>query len=187
MTTKIDTYQILTRSGRIIDFQNPDVGQITLDDIATGLANVCRYSGQVKSFYSVAQHCVLMATHFYTESSRLAALALIHDSSEAYMGDVPRPVKLLCPDYKAIEARIEDAIHHALRLKPADGGEHARIKDADNRILLTEAKVLKVGNALQWLDVPGTPLPVNIDPWSPEQARSRWLITAHNLGFREVE
>ena len=61
MRRQVDRHQALTLSGKIMDFDNPDPYQIDLDDVATGLANVCRFSGQLSEFYSVAQHCLMVA------------------------------------------------------------------------------------------------------------------------------
>lgn len=72
---------------------------ILLDDIIHALSNTCRYSGHSKEFYSVAEHCIVMAELFPEHTK----LALFHDAAEAYMGDLPRPIKILIPDYKKRE------------------------------------------------------------------------------------
>lgn len=79
---------------------------ILLDDIIHALSNTCRYSGHSKEFYSVAEHCIVMAD-FFPEHKKLA---LFHDAAEAYMGDLPRPIKNLIPDYKKIELDLLNII-----------------------------------------------------------------------------
>lgn len=97
-----------TNSGKIINLQNPLPEQFHIQDIAHGLANVCRFSGQLRRFYSVAAHSLLVC-----EAVRLAGgtaeeqlHGLLHDATEAYIQDVPSPVKRLCPQYKDIENRL---------------------------------------------------------------------------------
>jgi len=76
---------IQTYSGKRIDFENPDPDQIDIVDIAHGLSNLCRFSGQSKYFYSVAQHSFYVS--LVCKENKLQAL--LHDATEAYMADVP--------------------------------------------------------------------------------------------------
>lgn len=52
---------ILTASGRHIDLLAPCPDEIMIEDIALGLSRECRFSGQTREFYSVAQHSVLVS------------------------------------------------------------------------------------------------------------------------------
>ena len=75
---------LLVRSGIYFDFANPMAAQVNIEDIAHALANLCRFNGHTKHFYSVAQHCI--------EASRIvppayALQALLHDASEAYLAE----------------------------------------------------------------------------------------------------
>lgn len=86
---------ILTYSGIAIDPLDATVDQIAIEDIAHATANICRYTGHVREFYSVAEHSVRVAElleerGFDTESQ---FNGLMHDASEAYLGDVARPIK----------------------------------------------------------------------------------------------
>jgi len=77
---------ILTASGRHFNYLDPRPGDIDILDIAQGLANECRYTGQTRAFYSVAQHAWLASQIV----PRICALeALLHDASEAYCKDIP--------------------------------------------------------------------------------------------------
>ena len=98
---------MFTRSGRMLDLLNPDPSQINLQDISHALSRVCRYAGNTEPLYTVAQHSLLVSA-FCSQENKL--WGLLHDAAEAYLGDVPKPVKDLCPDYRAIEARIERAV-----------------------------------------------------------------------------
>ncbi len=98
---------ISTLSGRFFDLLEPEDYEYCIDEIAEALSNICRYTGHVKKFYSVAEHSVLVSKLVPT---RLALAALLHDSSEAFVGDVSSPLKKLLPEYQVIEERIQRAI-----------------------------------------------------------------------------
>lgn len=135
---------IITRSGRYFDFIDPQPDQITIDDIAWGLSNICRFNGQCLEFYSVAQHSVLVMDIVPKEHQKAA---LLHDAAEAYVGDMVGPLKQLVPEYKAIEKRIEAAIFAKFGITtPLD----ACIKHADLRMLRTEQRDLTSGRKDSW-------------------------------------
>ena len=98
---------ISTLSGRFFDLLAPEDYEYCIDEIAEALSNICRYTGHVKKFYSVAEHSVLVS---HIVPPRLALAGLLHDASEAFVGDVSSPLKKLLPEYKAIEERIQKAI-----------------------------------------------------------------------------
>jgi hypothetical protein len=98
---------ILTATGRKFWYDNPKPEQIEIQDIAWALAHNCRFTGHTRFFYSVAQHCYLAS---FLVPERFALDALLHDASEAYLSDISSPAKMLLPDYRNIERRIEEAI-----------------------------------------------------------------------------
>lgn len=102
---------ITTATSKHLDYLNPDPEQIDIIDIATGLSNIPRWGGQINRFYSVAEHCLLMDRAYYamTESpdNEVCRAILLHDATEAYMGDIPRPLKAELPDYRRIEKRLD--------------------------------------------------------------------------------
>ena len=79
---------ILLRSGVYFNFLTPHECAFTVDDIAHGLSQTCRFTGQTSEFYSVAQHSVIVS-HLVEPPHQLGAL--FHDASEAMMGDIIRP------------------------------------------------------------------------------------------------
>ena len=83
--------------------------EIQIIDIAHALSLLCRANGHIRHFYSVAQHCLNCAKE--AEARGLPAdirlACLLHDASEAHLKDLPSPLKALCPDYRAIEARVD--------------------------------------------------------------------------------
>ncbi len=98
---------ISTLSGRFFDLLKPEDYDYDIEEIAEALSNICRYTGHVKKFYSVAEHSVLVS---HIVPPKLALAGLLHDASEAFVGDVSSPLKKLLPEYKAIEERIQQAI-----------------------------------------------------------------------------
>lgn len=85
-----DNSWIQTFSGRQFFPLEPRVEDVCIEDIAHGLSNLCRYAGHCECFYSVAQHCLLVSRVVPREH---ALRGLLHDASEAYLIDVPRPIK----------------------------------------------------------------------------------------------
>jgi uncharacterized protein len=83
----------------------PHPHQIDIRDIAHGLSLLCRFSGQCPYFFSVAEHSIYVANNL---PDNLKLEGLLHDASEAYLGDLPRPVKVGLPEYNAIEAAVEE-------------------------------------------------------------------------------
>ena len=106
MSNRFQPY-IETASGRKVYFLEPDPDNIDLGDIAVALSRIPRFNGHTNRFYSVAEHCWIGA-RFIEPEFRLAFL--LHDASEAYLCDIPSPIKQYLPDYKEIELGIEKAI-----------------------------------------------------------------------------
>lgn len=98
---------IQTHLGHFIDFKNPDPESIHIEDIAHALSNMCRFTGHVRSFYSVAEHSYWCS---YMVPDEHALDALLHDAHEAYVGDVASPMKAYLPDYGLIEARVQQVV-----------------------------------------------------------------------------
>lgn len=91
---------IRTHTGLYINVFKPTPEMVCIEDIAHGLSHVCRFAGQTPKFYSVAQHCILMSELAPTS---LKFEVLMHDASEAYLGDMPKPIKNRMDFYSQIE------------------------------------------------------------------------------------
>lgn len=136
--------KITTFSGIEIDLRNPRPENIHIRDIASGLSKICRFGGQCREFYSVAQHSVLVAC-FAPE--RLKKKALFHDGSEAYLGDVVKPLKnILGEPYGSLEGNFEHVIDEALGIPPADPEDLQEIKKYDILALHIENEAIRQGN-----------------------------------------
>ncbi len=105
---------IRTFTGKKFYPLNPEPDQIDILDIAAGLSKMPRYSGQTPFAYSVAQHSVHVSNILVYKEDKIAGL--LHDASEAYIADIPSPIKALLPDYRAMENRIQGAIFKALKI-----------------------------------------------------------------------
>jgi uncharacterized protein len=135
---------MLTYTGRVFHPTEPDQHEIDPRDIAHALSLTCRYGGHVRRFYSVAEHCVLMSRAVPEEH---ALWALLHDATEAYVGDVVRPLKRELPAYREIENRLMGEICKVFGLAPVMPDA---VHEADNRILLDERAELLPPSPLPW-------------------------------------
>lgn len=160
-------------SGGTFDILNPRPEDVRIEDIAHALSNQCRFTGHTRSFYSVAQHSVL-ASLLVAEPDEL--WALLHDASEAYMGDMNRPLKHT-PEMSRFRTAEKAAmavicVHFGL-----DPKEPASVKAVDRRLVVSEAKDLLPGSHSEgwesFQDV--VPLPMTIEPWGPVEAERKFL------------
>ncbi|SHN55797.1 hypothetical protein [Desulfovibrio litoralis] len=159
---------VITFSGKMFSLLNPKPEDINIQDIAHSLANSCRWGGHCRSFFSVAEHSVLVSSLVPKE---YALWGLLHDAGEAYLVDVPRPVKLLLNDYQAMEKKVMKAV--CLRFK-LDLQEPEIVKNADSRLLADEAHQLGMYPEL-WGDNLLEPWGINLDLLPPASAKERFL------------
>lgn len=129
----------------------PEVKDVKLEDIAHSLSQICRFNGHTKFFYSVAQHSVNVSSLLKNTglSRRIQILGLLHDASEAYICDIPTPLKKNIPGYVSAEHRIEKIILEALHILEPTDTELSIIRKFDNAMLVIEANKLMV-NADKW-------------------------------------
>lgn len=133
----MSSHRITLLSGGYFDFVDMDQSVYTVDDIAHNLSHICRFTGAVERFYSVAQHSVLVSRCVPPEH---ALSALMHDSSEAFVSDLNSPLKALMKAYKALEKKVEKEMFGRLGLPfPM----HSCIKVADIKVFLAENRDLR--------------------------------------------
>ncbi len=168
---------------------DPRADEFTLEDVAAGVANECRFAGQCRpfQFYSVAEHSVLM-THFAIWQGlppRVLRAVLFHDASEGLgLRDMARPIKRT-PEfsgYRLIEGRVMSVVAAKFDFDwPLD----PRVKEIDERIGLTEEMALMGPKPAPWNTnfKAIEPLPVTINRWSPEEAFEAFLAMAATLGI----
>jgi len=137
---------IQTVSGVDIDVTDPRPEDIRLEDIAHALTYVCRYGGHTSQFYSVAEHSLLVCKHLETQMGisdpEILLMALLHDASEAYLLDIPSPIKTLLPEYKRWEEQMMACIAQRFRLEYPF---NPLIKQADSAVLAQELDLRKLG------------------------------------------
>lgn len=173
MTSADGLPTITTFSGRTFDFSKPDPESVCIEDIAHGLALECRFANQCRVHYSVAQHSILVEQYVRPRNQglELPRIALMHDSAEAYMGDMNRPLKRLIPQYREIEARVHEAICKRFGIPSVIP---QAVKDADNQVLANEGVAVM---RKDWRDASAEPCEEIglIQPWSAEEAELRFL------------
>lgn len=128
-----------TYTGRVLKPLDPFPGDFDIQDIAWSLAMQCRYNGHTKLFYSVATHSRLVS---WFCPSVLALEGLLHDASEAYLSDLPSPIKHMMPEYRQVEAKLESIIATAFHLVYP---MHPRVKQADDYVFQLEAALVMGG------------------------------------------
>lgn len=158
-----------TYTGRQFYPLDPRPEDVDVVDIAHSLSMQCRYNGHVQKFMSVAEHCVLVSRLVDPEH---ALWALLHDATEAYVGDMVRPLKLHMPEYRAVEDQVMVAIAQKFGIDPVMPPE---VKDADSRILLDERAALLGPPAANW-NIAGEPFGVEIPAWDPATAELEYLL-----------
>lgn len=170
---------IQTRGGLAFDYLTMDPLTITIDDIASSLSKQCRFGGHTIRFYSVAEHSVLVSQCVPPEH---AVTALLHDATEAYLLDLPRPVKHLpaLAGYRELEDRLWGVIADKFGL-PRD--MPPCVKEADNRVLLAEKEVVLAHSAPRaWTWATGLePADVQIRELDPASARFDFLARFYDL------
>ena len=161
---------ILLQSGHYFDLLDPHGSEFTIEDIAQGLSMVCRFAGQCSAFYSVAEHSY--HTSFLVDGP-LRRAALMHDASEAFIGDVTRPLKSVLPEYRAIENAIEAAIVDRFDIH---GAADPGVKAADIVMLHAEQAAMMPRHVDRWTTSPDdAPLPILFRHWTPRMARTVFL------------
>ena len=170
-----------THSGKFFRYLHPDPEDLAIEDVAHGLSQLCRFVGQVKVPYSVAQHSVLVS---YVCPPEHSLWGLLHDASEAYVSDICRVLKMSpgMEIYKFYENLTMQAICSKFSLV---GREPAEVKKADNILLITEKRDLFNTDCSWALNKNDTteekPLPEMITPWTPEEAERIFLMRFYEL------
>ena len=144
---EFEDHFITTYTGKKMHYLNPADDEIDIHDIAHALSLICRFGGHCKEFYSVGQHS-LGVMELVPDEYKLEAL--LHDAAEAYISDLPRPIKNDLPRFKEIELVIEEAIVKKFNITNRN---HGVIKMADNIMLATEARDI-MANITDWMELP---------------------------------
>ncbi len=187
-----------TYTGRQFWPLDPRPEEVCIEDIAHALSLVCRFGGHCRTFYSVAQHSVLVSHEVERHLSslewanewardggtRIYALGgLLHDAAEAYIGDMIRPLKRCMPTFQEAEDDVLLAIGEWFGLTSATLGGPI-VKRADEVLLATEARDLMGGQSAGKWSLRADPLPDHIGAWSAEDAEQAFLRRFATLSGR---
>jgi hypothetical protein len=138
-----------TATGRVINLFELTADDIHVDDIAIALGNICRYGGHVRSFLSVAEHCVQVADLLWRApvvGGQPDLAGLFHDAHEAYLGDIIKPLKVH-PDYAFMpswEQMVDRAIVAKFKLS-AELLHSQSVRDADMQSYRLESEGGRAG------------------------------------------
>lgn len=140
---------IQTASGLKFPLIDIDLSAILIEDIAHALSMLCRFNAQCLRPYSVAEHSVHVSHEIRSD---LALIGLMHDAAEAYLGDVPGPLKKCLHEFQVIEANLMAAISDKFGFAmPGDGTEEAHeLKRADLQLLVDEKAVIMTPGPEPW-------------------------------------
>lgn len=173
MTIALDDQWIGLLSGAQFNYNRPEESDVTLDDLASALSNICRFSGHLPCFYSVAQHLVNTS---YLVPPEHAFDALMHDTAEAFTNDLPTPLKWALPIFKELEVKIEAAMAKKFGFNypyPPD------VEIADTQMLILEKLYVKKDDR-PWPNYEGIEVDhlvdkVDLKPWQPIRAKREFL------------
>jgi 5'-deoxynucleotidase YfbR-like HD superfamily hydrolase len=171
---------IATYTGRWFWPLDPQPEDIVIEDIAHALSNKCRFSGHTKKFFSVAQHSVIVSLICDPKDF---LWGLLHDASEAYLVDMPKPLKIL-PEFewfRKAEDKVQLAVCKRFNLSP-EQPESTHV--ADKIALLTEKRDLmaEISYGRKWEENYNlSPLEQKIIAMQPEEARDYFLKRYYEL------
>jgi hypothetical protein len=176
---------IETTSGLYFDYLKPKPEQVAVADIARALSHVPRFAGHTTRFYSVAEHALRVADIVGPKSAREQFAALHHDSHEAYLGDLPTPLKALLDDtYRDLRIAADNAIGDKLGIDPKHF--HSPIVvSADRLALRVEAAHMKwshgVGEHWGYDGIPWEAIHGEPRYWTPTEAEELFLYDHDKL------
>ena len=167
-------------SGRVFPLEPFDINAIHIEDIAHALSMLCRFNGHCRKFYSVAEHSVHVSHEI---APRLALLGLMHDAAEAYLGDVPTPMKNRLPAFSEAEDHLMELVSHTFGFDlPSSGSDDKlELKRADMQLLADEKEMLTRQEPKPWPGLPAAHKVERIKSWSPAEAKQQFLARFGDL------
>lgn len=153
-----------------VNLLNPDLSGVSLDRIAWSLAGIRRTVGHSPMPKSVAEHCVAVSKSCSTV--RAARLGLFHDAAEAFIGDIPTPVKHMSPEIIKLEKSIQKAIFTRYGISEEDWGEVKMIDESEEG-----GDLLDVCNS-----VPGWLVANPLQGLGQREAYELFMRTSYDLG-----
>lgn len=169
-----------TYTGQRMHPLDPHPDEIQVEDIAHGLANTCRYGGQCQFYYSVGTHSIYVSQELAEYGPKMQLYGLFHDAAEAYITDIPRPVKSEIEGYGGIEEKILSAVWDVLGLSDPTERQWEKVMDVDDQLFFYESDEL-----LAEFDPPSVPaLSYTLRPCTPADVRDQFLRRTEQLRKR---
>ena len=162
---------------------DPHSEEVNIEDIAHGLSLICRYAGQCKHFYSVAQHCLNVYADLKNQGydKTIQLIGLLHDATEIYISDLPKPFKIAIPEYNKAEENIARVIYEKFNLPFKDERIEKIIKFSDNEVLYNEAEEL-MNNIDNWAsNKPHRKLDIDTSLKDPNEVEKEYLKVFYSL------
>lgn len=168
---------IETYTGRKFWPLAPRAEDVCIEDIAHALSQKCRFTGHTRTFYSVAQHSVIVSWHCSDEN---ALWGLLHDAAEAYLPDVARPIKPYLDGFREIEDRVLQAVAERFGLPWPMPFE---IAEVDLRVLAAERRDVMGPSGHEWELLCGVePADECIWEWLPHEAEATFIHAFKEIG-----
>lgn len=178
---------MMTYSGKQFKPLNPTPDMIDIHDIAHSLSRLCRFNGQCDGFYSVAFHCVAVSKELESRGASLEVqmMGLLHDAPEAYLSDIPSPVKQYLPDYMKIENNVEKVIYNKFGIDTDLISESGLklLKYIDYQMCLAEA-VYYTPNPIWVTEKPDINVKINVTKDYNSKAKEEYLDRFYELSLK---
>jgi len=152
-----------------------NINNICIEDIAHALSMICRFGGHCNNFYSVAEHSYHVS--FFCNNQ---LEGLLHDAAEAYLFDIPKPLKQKLENFVLYEFQLQKIIYNYFNVKKYFSKQ---LENIDGAILKTERNYLMRKGFYWSLDNFNNQsfLDVNIECWSPEIAEKKFLDRFYDI------
>lgn len=176
-----DNAWINTYSGKRFFPLNPRKEDLSLVDIAHSLAHQCRWTGHCRFHFSISQHSCY--AYDFCEDEEAKPWALFHDSPEAYLVDVARPIKAHLGGYKDFENKIAEVVIEEYSL-PFSHRIETVVKKIDSDLLVLERENLINKADFIWgyedrdIQYLREKFPNGIPQWTPAEAEHEFLKRA---------
>lgn len=171
---------IITYTGVKFTFADPQPDDIRIVDIAHGLSLTNRWGGHTMVPMNVAHHSLIVRALLRNQGYRLQLLAMLHDASEAYLPDMPSPIKPFLPQFVELENRVEDCVWRAFDMCPPAQDEKKLIKAADVESYRWEARDLL---AFEGAVLPPHDERPTLVPMTAQAAEVKWTQVLAELMF----
>ena len=186
MTTRNDWIQTFT--GKQFFPLEPE--NVDIVDIAHSLSMVCRFNGHCSKFYSVAEHSLRVS---YLVPKKFALWGLLHDATEAYIGDIFRPINRIMwySNDKESFLPLDEIENHIMKLIATTfllpWPTPREVLHADMIMLATEKRDLMSSEPSEWMPMPSPSDQKILDTLTPDEAEECFLDRFHTLiSFRNI-